>query len=242
MAKKKTAKKKVAKKAVKKTAKKKVAKKAAKKTTKKKVAKKAVKKTAKKKVAKKAAKKTTKKKVAKKAVKKTTKKKVAKKVAKKTTKKKVVEKTAKKTITKTTTKKTKLESKPGKKQEEKQNLSISKEDAIKKYKESLVKSEPIIEEEIIDEGMEPEIVESKLGDENEVLAGDATQAENYSNFDNNNVEEYNPDDEDDELETGEYNYGWGYNESFDDPEQASKESSCEDEDEAYAKGTGPKDN
>ena len=71
-----------------------------------------------------------------------------------------------------------------------------KEEAIKKYKETLAKTEPVVEEEIIDDGMEPETVESEFGDENEVLAGDATQAENYSSFDNNNVEEYNPDDED----------------------------------------------
>lgn len=99
MAKKKTAKKKVAKKATKK--------KVAKKVTKKKVAKKAVKKAAKKKVAKKAAKKkVAKKKVAKKAAKKKTAKKAAKKkVAKKAAKKKVAKKAAKKASKKKTAKK-----------------------------------------------------------------------------------------------------------------------------------------
>ena len=117
MAKKKVAKKKVAKKATKKkvakkTTKKKVAKKAtkkkvAKKATKKKVAKKATKKkVAKKATKKKVAKKATKKKVAKKATKKKVAKKATKKkVAKKATKKKVAKKATKKKVAKKTTKK-----------------------------------------------------------------------------------------------------------------------------------------
>ncbi|GHC51764.1 BlaI/MecI/CopY family transcriptional regulator [Roseibacillus persicicus] len=115
MAKKKTAKKTAAKKAVKKVAKK-ATKKVAKKAASKKVAKKATKKVAKKatkKVAKKASKKAAKKKVAKKAVKKVakkaakkvTKKKVAKKAAKKVTKKKVAKKAVKKVAKKAAKKK-----------------------------------------------------------------------------------------------------------------------------------------
>ena len=171
---------------------------------------------------------------------------MAKKTTKKTAKKvakKAAKKTTKKVANKAPAKRTKKESVDLLKlteRQEKDSLTISKEEAIKKYKETLAKSEPVVEEEIVDDEMEPETVESEFGDENEVLAGDAP-AENYSSFDNNNVEEYNPDDEEDELESGEYNYGWGYNNSFDDPEEASQESNIEDEDEAYARGTGIKD-
>ena len=85
--------------------------------------------------------------------------------------------------------------------EDAKNDIISKEEAIKKYKASLSTTETdIIDDEIIDEGAAPEIVESEFSDDTEVLAGGAAEAESYNNFDNNQVEEYNPDDEEDDLD------------------------------------------
>ena len=75
----------------------------------------------------------------------------------------------------------------------------------------------------------------------QIQAGDGSQAESFNSFDNNNVEEYNPDDENEDGDTESYSYGWGYNDSFDNPEDFSSEANYEDEDEAYARGTGPKD-
>ena len=188
------------------------------------------KKVAKKATKKKVAKKVTKKKVAKKATKK--------KVAKKAAKKKVAKKVAKKKVAKKVT--TKAIPKSAQEESSKSDV-ISKEEAIKKYKASLKPEPTSTDDDILDEGMAPEIVESEFKDDTEVLAGGATQAESYNTFDNNQVEEYNPDDEEDDLNSEEHNYGWGYNDSFDNPEEASSESVYEDEDEAYAKGTGPKE-
>ena len=74
------------------------------------------------------------------------------------------------------------------------------------------------------------------------MANEQTEEKSENFVSDNQLEEYNPDDEDEREEEGSYNYGWGYNDSFDDPEEESLASEYGDldEDELYAKGVKPK--
>ena len=95
--------------------------------------------------------------------------------------------------------------------------------------------------------IEEEIKTSSLA-ENEAIENidNVPSTENASeNSDNDRsnsgqeLEEYKEDNEDGEFDdenSGNYEYGWGYNDAFDSPEELSEESEHEDEDERYAKG------
>ena len=50
------------------------------------------------------------------------------------------------------------------------------------------------------------------------------------------LEEHNTDDEFEDNSEGDYNYGWGYNDAFDRPEDISNHDAEDDEDELYTKG------
>ena len=87
------------------------------------------------------------------------------------------------------------------------------------------------------ENQEVEIAESKESD-----ALPEEKEEQYMSVSDNQLEEYNPDDEMEGDEEGSYSYGWGYSDSFDDPEEESMASDYGDldEDELYARGIKPK--
>ena len=136
---------------------------------------------------------------------------------------------------------------------DKEENKISKEEAIKKYKESNKKSLELeieaqnlseVEEESLSEETSPATVEIHSEDEAQEQVTAAEQSDEKSNnfVADNQLEEYNPDDEDEREDEGSYSYGWGYSDSFDDPEEESLASEYGDldEDEMYAKGIKPK--
>ncbi len=187
------------------------------------------KKAAKKKVAKKVAKKKVAKKVAKKKVaKKVAKKKVAKKVAKK----KVAKKVAKKKVAKKVAKKKVIKEK-----DTVESQKLSREEAIVKYQEqkkTMVVEESFVESPYMEDrsGKEKKSESFSFDDEDKVESFDEKK---LSGVEEKLTRDYNPDDEVEDESSGEYGYGWGYNDSFDKPDDEFTEDE-EDEDLKYAKG------
>ena len=126
--------------------------------------------------------------------------------------------------------------------EDQSSSKISKEDAIKKYREShkdqldLELKDPSLMQEEVDN--EAEATTEEEIEREEVQVETDGKTEQFAPVDDSQVEEYNPDDEMEGNEEGSYSYGWGYSDSFDDPEEESLASEYGDldEDELYAKG------
>ena len=113
---------------------------------------------------------------------------------------------------------------------------ISREEAIRRYKES----QKLVAEEVTPEETPlSEIVESAQSSNDDVELESIEELEKEEG--QSQLEEFDPDG-DQEIQEGEYKFGWGYNDSFDNPEEDEDVPLDElDEDELYARSSTKKE-
>jgi hypothetical protein len=111
---------------------------------------------------------------------------------------------------------------------------LSREEAILKYQEQKkAQAEGATPPPYMDESKEKESESFSFDDADKVESFDEKRV---MGMEEKLVDDYNPDDEIAEESEGEYGYGWGYNDSFDKPDEEFTEEEEMDEDLKYAKG------